>query len=172
MRERCIVAHAERFHDKSAARNQGGAGERIAGLLFNGNALARHGGFVNRTRTFCYDAVDRNGCAGFQHDQVARSNRLAGDGHFLAVAKHHGCFGGKGSKFFNRIRRAALGACFKPFAYGDERDDHGCAFKIKAVGKMKRMIDLTGSGPIGRFSKHPDAIYEGGACAYCNERVH
>ena len=121
--------------------------ERIAGLLFNGNALARHGGFVNRTRTFRYDAVDRNGCAGFQHDQVARSNRLAGDGHFLCRREAPRLFWGKGSKFFNRIRRAAPGACFKPFAYGDERDDHGCAFKIKAVGKMKRMIDLTGSGP-------------------------
>jgi hypothetical protein len=115
LRQHGIAAHFGRPEFKYAGFIDGGADDRVARLLFHGNALASDRFFIHPGITLDYIAVNRDFFARPDNNNITDLNRCNFDFHFLAVFDNGSLFGLESDQFFNGFTGPALGMASKYF---------------------------------------------------------
>ena len=158
-REHRVLAHLFRLDFEMAARDDEGADRLLPFKEFDGEAFARHGGGIDEGVAGEDGAVDGDALALLHDDDISHLDLGHGYGLFRPVALDGDRIGGEGAKFFELLARAFLALIFKPFAEGDEGDDHRRRFEKDSV---RRRVERNGD----------DAVYEGDGRAEGNKRIH
>ena len=103
LRERGIVAHARGAEAESAVFVDGGGDDRVANMLFHGDALAGDGGLIDVAKALDDLAVHGDALAGPDDHDVAGDDLLGRHGDFHAVAHDHGGLGREIDQLAQRV---------------------------------------------------------------------
>ena len=104
LRERGIVAHARGAEAEGTVFVDGGGDDRVANMLFHGDALAGDGGLIDVAKALDDLAVHGDALAGPDDHDVAGDHLLGGHGDFHAVAHDHGGLGREIDQLAQRVR--------------------------------------------------------------------
>ena len=167
-----IVADFGRAHLEIAGFVDGRADDAVSRLLFDGDALARQRGFVDRGRSLEHDAVDGDALARLDDQHVAELDLLDGDDALDAVALDRRGLGRKVHELCDGIRGLALGAGLHRLAHGDERQDRACGLEVQLhhIGVHRVHVHLAKAD--ADLIDGVDAVHDGGAGAQCDQRIH
>ena len=103
LREGGIVAHARGAKAEGAVFVDGGGDDRVANMLFHGDALAGDGGLIDVAKALDDLAVHGDALAGLDDHDVAGDHLLGGHGDFHAVAHDHGGLGREIDQLAQRV---------------------------------------------------------------------
>ncbi len=116
-RQRAFRTQCRGAHHQPAFAVDGAAGDGLAGLAGDRQALAGQQRLIDLTAAFDDLTVDRNAFAGSYHHPVADAQTPNWHVTFLAVRPDHsGDLGGEGAQRIQRSQGAVLGARFQPLA--------------------------------------------------------
>ena len=96
-----------------------GPGNGVVHAFRHGKALARQHGFINRSRTFQDDPVDRVFLAGPHHHDVVHTDLTHGNLSLLSVPDHTRRLRLKAHQLLDGFRGPAHGALFEHFSEHD-----------------------------------------------------
>ena len=133
LRQRGILAHARRLAAQEARLVDRRSGNAVPRPLVRRDALAGQGRLIDRAAALEHDAVHRDVFARTHDKHVALAHLRNGDRDLPPVAHEARRLGRELHEALEGVGCLALGARLEHFADGDERQDHGCGFKIELV---------------------------------------
>ena len=167
-----VVADLGRAHLEIAGLVDRRADDAVARLLFDGDALARQRGFVDRGRALEHDAVDGDALARLDDEHIVDLHLLNGDDALDAIALDRRGLGGEVHELRDRVRRLPLGAGLHGLAHGDERQDRarGLEVQLHHIGVHRVHVHLAKAD--ADLIDGVDAVHDGGAGAQRDQRIH